>query len=400
MLSLLRGSVRRTVAVGLVLLVAVAGGAFAVGVLGAPTVMSVDNRFAGVNATTTVIETDLVVDNPNPAGVSLGGVGVEYAVAMNDVRLAHGTKDGIAVKRGETAVPFVSHVDNQKIPDWWVSHVENGEHTELTVDATVRSSALGQSFGGPTVRRNVDTDIVGQFNSTETRPINANSPLVADPVLYVNETSASWGDVSESTTPIRLAFTVYNPKPHPVAFSELGYDITMNGVDVGEGATAREYVIPPESSRTIETTTYIDNDRIDEWWVTHLERNQTTDLRIEFYAKLGVGGGSTIRVPLDALTYTQTVETDIFGTKNETASASTATPTGDETPSDGAPERPTDGATTAGTTTGGGLFGGSSEATATATETAAPTATRTATETSAPDGETATDDGGLLDVGR
>ena len=390
MRALLFGSVRRTATVVTVVLVVAAGGAFAAGVLGAPTVTDVENRFAGVNRTTTTVETDLVVDNPNPVGASLGGVTAEYAVEMNGVRLAEGRKEGVSVDRGTTTLSFASHVANERIPAWWVSHVRNGEHTELTVDATVRSATLGRSFGAPTVTRDVDTDVLSAFNSTEVRPVNADRTFVSDPVLYVNRTSAAWGSVTEATTPLRLAFVVYNPKSYPVGVTELGYDVTMNGVDVGEGATDGGHLIPPRTARTAETTVGIDNDRIDEWWVTHLERNQRTDLRIEFYARLAVGDGPTVRVPLDALTYTETMETDIFGTKNGGGvdGTETATPTSTETPtdgeSDGAATPTPDGSTT---TDHGGLLGDG-------TTTQTPVET---TETTAAGGTT-TDDGGFLGV--
>ena len=397
MIGVLFGSTRRTAVIALVAVVVVAGGAFAGGVLGAPTVAGVENRFAGVNETTTTVRTDLAVDNPNPVGVSLGGVTAEYAVEMNGVRLAEGAKEGVSVGRGTTNVPFTSHVSNERIPAWWVSHVRNGEHTELTVDATVRSDAVNRSFGAPTVTRDVDTDIISEFNSTETRPVNANRAFVSDPVLYVNRTTAEWGNVTESTTPVRLAFTVYNPKSYPVAVSELGYDVTMNDVDVGEGATESGYVIPPRTAETVETTVRIDNDRIDEWWVTHLERNQRTDLRIEFYANLRAGDGPTVRVPLDALTYTETIETDIFGNKNETGGAGAASPTAapgeGETTTAAADETETTagGTTTTGTADGGLLGGGATETTAES----APS-DEFATETGTTATETAATAGGLL----
>jgi LEA14-like dessication related protein len=208
----------------------------------------------------------------------------------------------------------------------------------VAIDATVTSSLLGRSFGVP-FEKDISTDVIGQFNSTETRPVNADQPVVSDPVLYVNETSANWGSVSAAETPIDIRFQTYNPKAVPYAVTEIGYDITMNDVQVGNGASERTYTIPPQSTETIETTTAIENPALDEWWVSHLERNQVTDLRIDFYARIELPGGGTVRVPLDALTYEKEIETDIFGTKPETAGgdsgAATPTPTATPTASGG-----------------------------------------------------------------
>ena len=97
--ALLFGSKLRiavTVVAGLAL---AGGGAFAAGFLGVPAVEQVDNRFGDVNESVSEVETNLTIDNPNPVGASLGGVRVNYSVAMNDVTMATGEKRGLSVDR-------------------------------------------------------------------------------------------------------------------------------------------------------------------------------------------------------------------------------------------------------------------------------------------------------------
>ncbi len=364
----------------LLVLVGSLGAAFALGAVGVPAVAGVDNRFAGVNETTTVVETEITVDNPNPVGLALDDVRVDYAVRLNDVAIANGSAAGVSVDAGESTLRFSTAMANERIPAWWVSHVRNGEHTTMRVDANVTSGLLGRSVEVTPVERPVETDVLSAFNSTETRPVNADSPLVDDPVLYVNETSASWGDVSSATTPIEMAFVVYNPKPAPYTITQIRYAITMNDVAVGEGSTEREYVVPPHTERTLEATTAIQNDRLDDWWVTHLENDQVTDLRIEFSATVELPGGATVEVPLDALTYTETIETDFFGNKGAGDDGGRSTGSADPDGSDGA----TDTRSAApGTGGGDGTDGGAS--------TTAPTATPTPDGGGLPIGGTDTD---------
>ncbi|WP_144901569.1 LEA type 2 family protein [Halobellus captivus] len=386
------GGRARTVVAAVVVVGLLGGGAFAAGVVGVPSVAGVENSFGPVNETTTVIETNLTVSNPNPIGASLGGLTVDYDVLMNDVSLASGSKAGVSVGSGNSTLNFTTAADNGQIPPWWVSHVRNDEQTTVTVDTAVTSGTLGRTIDPPNVTRQVETDLLSQFNSTETREVDANRALVSDPVLYINETSAQWGDVTNSRTGMDLTFVVYNPKSYPIAVSELGYNITMNEVAVGEGSTESEYVVPPKSTETIEATVYINNENIDDWWVTHLERNQVTDLKIDFDARLNLAD-TTVDVPLNSLTYTTEIETDIFGTK----------PTDGETGEDATQGEDDDDAES--TTTGSP---GDSE-TETETETSSPTATPTETgdgsetatsgDETTTDGETTTDDGGLLDLG-
>jgi len=228
------------------------------------------------------------------------------------------------------------------------------------------------------VQRPVSTDIIGQFNSTETREVNADVPLVSDPVAYVNRTNATWGAVSENRTPIDAEIAVYNPKSYPLAVNELGYTITMNGVAMGEGNTERSYTIPPNTERTLDARLVMRNDNIDDWWVSHLERNQRTNLEVDFYLRVGTGG-RTVRLPLRGLTNDRVIETDFFGNKNATAAANGS--------ADG---ETTDGTTDAGT--GTTTDGGETDGTAGTTDDG--TASRTTDDGLLGNGTT--DDGGLL----
>ncbi|QLC34161.1 LEA type 2 family protein [Halarchaeum sp. CBA1220] len=369
----------------------VTGGAFALGWLGVPSVVATENAFGGVNETTTTVDTAVTVHNPNPVGVRFGGVRVNYTVSMNDIAMAHGRTAGVGLDTGNTTLRFESYLRNERIPAWWASHVRNGEETTVQVAADVRSGTLGRSAHVVPVTRTVSTNISGQFNSTENRPINAGLPLVSDPVLVVRETRAHWGLTTDAETPLETTFVVHNPKATPVTFGSIGYDVAMNGVDVGEGESERAVVIPGGATRTVRASTVLENDRLDEWWVTHLERNQTTDLRIDFYARLSLGGGESVRVPLRGLTFEETIRTDIFGTKNAT----------DRTASDGGSADET---TTGPSTTASGESPSTTDAepttetTARSTTTTASTSERTTTTASSENGSTTTADGGLLAV--
>jgi len=295
-----------------------------------PSVAGVDNRFGAVDETTTTIESDLRVRNPNPVGATLGGLTVDYAIDMNGIRMATGTKGGLSIPQGESTVPMTTRLANERIPTWWVSHVRNGERTTLAVNADVHSSTLGTSYGAPQVTRDIETDIISAFNATEDRPVGS-SPT-GGPLLVIRETGAQWGEVSAAETNIDMRFVVYNPNAYPIPVSELGYRATMNGIEMGNGTTEDQGVIPPGETRTIEATTTLNNDNIDEWWVSHLRNDQVTDLRIGFSALFELPT-ETVEVPLDPLTYTRTIETDIFDNTGKEAGSSdgTAAPTPEPT---------------------------------------------------------------------
>jgi len=390
----------KTVGLLVVAVAAVAGGSVALGVLGTPSVASVDNHFAGVSNQTTTVATNLTVTNPNPVGVQLGGVGVNYTVSMNSVEMAQGDRQGVSIGTGNSTLAFSTEMQNDRIPPWWVTHIDNGETTTVGIDATVTSSTLGGRSVSVNQERTIETDLLSQFNSTETRPVEADQPLVSDPVLYINETRGAWDqeNLTQSETPLNLAFDVYNPKPYPYTITKVGYTVRMNDVTVGEGETDRGYVLSPGQETTLEANTAIQNGNLDRWWVTHLQRNQRTDLYIDFYLVLE-GGGEQFRVDLDSIDYQQEIETDIFGNKAQypTGDGTSAEPddgSADESP-DGDEETETPTPTPTETETDDGLLGGGESE----TETATPTETETESETATPTEtatETETDDGGLL----
>ncbi|SDF94706.1 LEA type 2 family protein [Halorientalis regularis] len=388
------GSKRRiagSVGGGLVVLVVFA---VLLGVIGVPGVGAVENRFGTVNDSTTVIETDLVVTNPNPVGVSLSGTTVDYTVKMNDVSMASGQKAGLAIESGNSTLPFRTYMQNDRIPPWWHSHIENRERTEVVIDAVVRSGLLGGRQISLPQNRTIETDLLGQFNSSETRPIEADRPFPSDPILFVNETSARWdrADLSRERTPIAMSFRAYNPKQYPYAVSELGYTITMNDVQVGEGSSEDVATILPRTTQRIRADVAIRNQNLDDWWVTHLRNGQVTDLEIQFYAVVdpaddalegGLGDTGSFRIPLDPLDYRTTIETDMFGTKTESASGSADTGS-----DDGGQSTPTDSADRS-------ADGGSSETTAEDGSTTE-TADGTDGDTGGSVTTTTDDDGGLL----
>ncbi len=347
-----------TALVGLVVVAAAVGGAFALGAFGVPSVAAVNNSFGDVTDETTVVETDLVVSNPNPFGVGLDGVSIDYAVSMNDVEMARGGREGVSVAAGNSSIAFETDLDNEAIPPWWTSHVRNDERTTVAIDARVSSEFLGRGTNLSRTRE-IETDLIGAFASEETRPVNADAPLVDDPVLYVNETRGRWGTVTDAETPIAMEFDVYNPNLEPHVVTEIGYDVTMNGVEMGSGSTAEEYVVPSYGSETVELTAALRNERLDDWWVTHLDESvnghQVSDLRIEFYAVVELPGGERVTVPLDALTHEETVETDIFDEGLHRGPGD-----GSASGSGGSDDGSSDGGTSDGNTTDDGTSGGDS----------------------------------------
>ena len=352
LLSGLLASKLRIAFLGLLVVGVSIGGAFAVGVLGVPGIDSIDNTFGPVTDETTTIETELVISNPNPIGIGLQDVSVNYTISMNGIEMAHGERDGVAIGTGNSTLELETLMRNDAIPPWWTSHIENDERTTVGIDATVTSARLGRSTDVNRTHE-IETDLIGAFNSDETRPVNADHVLTEDPILYINQTRGEWGLVSDAETPIDMTFVVFNPNVEPYVIAEMGYVITMNDIVMGEGESHEEHVISSRSTEPVQVTTILDNQQLDEWWVSHLDDeihgHQVSELRIEFYVVVELPTGDEITVPLDELTYEETIETDIFdeggdiGEPTESTADSDPDDDGDEA-EDGAQEGEDNGA--------------------------------------------------------
>jgi LEA14-like dessication related protein len=106
---------------------------FVLGFLGTPSVDGVENRFAGVNDTTTTVETNVTVNNPNPIDITFGGVDLDYDIAMNGVHMADGQRDDVSAGPGTSTVQLQTLLQNEQIPEWWYTHVDRGERTNVTI---------------------------------------------------------------------------------------------------------------------------------------------------------------------------------------------------------------------------------------------------------------------------
>ena len=310
--SLLFGNRRRigvTIVCSIVLLVALA---FAAGLVGLPSVEETDSEFGTVNESHTEVRTAVTVNNPNLVSASRTDPALEYAFTMNDIEMGQGEARNLDLDPGRSTETVTTVVRNDRIPQWWVTHLENDERTELVLDST-----LYTGVGWETHRTDVrclETDLLAPLTTEETQPVNVDQPLVSDPVLTVNETRAEWGDVDDDHTTLEVSGVVYNPQAIDIPTAPLEYTVSMNDVVVGEGEYddgEDEYLLESEAETEIETSVRIDNDRLEEWWITHVERDQNSTLQIEFEIGAEIEAlDTTVAVPFEV--YEGTLETDLL----------------------------------------------------------------------------------------
>jgi len=293
------------VAAVFVLGVVVVGALAATGAFAAPTVESTSYGWGAVTDETTEIETTVTVDNPNPVGVP-GVVSVAYTARLNDVTLARGERSGVGFGPGRNTISLTAEMRNSKIADWWVTHVNGGEQSELTVDATVNAPGFAREI--PAKSSTVETDILGGFTTEGTQQVD----FQGDPLLNLRNQRATWGEATAETTPLSFSADVENVHDYAVTLDGVAYVVEMNGVELGRGQREAGLNVAPGESGAIDVTVGLDSPKMADWWREHVTDDEVSDLSVRMYGYV-VRDGKRQRVPMRVFDRTLRLETDMLG---------------------------------------------------------------------------------------
>lgn len=257
---------------------------FFTGALGIPSIKNIDNSWGEVTADTTEIITNVTIENPNPFAILLSQI--EYTITMNNITMAEGLDKGVTIGEGESTIQISSFLDNSKISQWWPSHIMNNEITILEVIPRVVLDAwlLHPPVEVPSRTQTITTDFLNSITNTEARDVTI-GPLN----VTIHSVSAEWGNISEDWIELILNTSIYNPYPKILSIiPQVGCEITMNNVSIGNGSAEDSLTIQAYNDSSISIVTFINNNKLDEWFVTHIQNSEHTridmifDLTVEF----------------------------------------------------------------------------------------------------------------------
>lgn len=127
-----------------------------------PQLVEISSDWGEITRATTVINTEVVIDNPNPISIPIKLI--EYEIYMNDIRMAEGQSQGDIVIKGKdrTIIKLKSILNNELLPRWWASHIDNGETTRIRLEGNVVFDLKGVEFKYPfKEEREIKTNILG-----------------------------------------------------------------------------------------------------------------------------------------------------------------------------------------------------------------------------------------------
>jgi LEA14-like dessication related protein len=155
-------------------------------IVGNISIEGMSHRWGGATEESTVIKTEVRVRNDND--IPLYVRRISFVMDMNNITMVEGVSEEKIVLRPKsvTKVSVESVMDNTRIPEWWVSHIRNGEKTlvEINVEITLEEimgipvsippcygrkeviiSVKGKKIPMaciPTVEKTIETNILGK----------------------------------------------------------------------------------------------------------------------------------------------------------------------------------------------------------------------------------------------
>ncbi|MFB6166109.1 MAG: LEA type 2 family protein [Haloarculaceae archaeon] len=293
------------VAVVVVLAATAVGALAATGSLSAPTVENTSYGWGTVTNDTTAIQTRVVVDNPNPLPIP-PVVHVGYTATLNDVTLAHGSRGGIGFAPGRSELSLTAEMPNDRIAQWWVHHVNDGERSTLRVNATV--SAPGFSRQLPAKETTIETDVLGGFTREETETVRVRG----EPFVRVRDQRASWGTATSETMPLSIGATLTNAHDYPITLDGLAYEVRMGGVTLGAGNVSRSLDLAPGDSGRLNVTAALDTPKMADWWAHHVRNGERSNVSVAMYGLVD-DHGERVRVPVPIFEKRERLTTDVLG---------------------------------------------------------------------------------------
>jgi LEA14-like dessication related protein len=276
-----------------------------------PQIISVSHRWGEITPSTSEIITEIVVSNPNPIPIPIKNISVH--IYMNGIDMGEGKNIGPAslAAKSNTTIIISTKLNNAKIPEWWVSHLKNGEVSKISLKGTITFDLKIFDFNWPFEQSSeIRTNLVDSFVMDDV-PLEFDLKLMT--VTFYVSMRSHWGKVTSDSTEIIHNVEITNPTLVPLPITNIGYEIFMNDIKVGEGVIEESKIIAPKSSDKLEFVTLIDNNALDDWWVSHLQNGEETTVEMKLYLILNIKGVGEIKVQIPKGTIKTEIKTNILG---------------------------------------------------------------------------------------
>lgn len=251
-----------------------------------PKISKISLSWGNVTYNFTEIIAEVSVYNPTFITITLKKI--TFGLYMNNIKMVAGSSERSVSLAGfrETAIRLVGRLNNSRIPEWFISHLENGEQTNVRLSGTVLLDLkIMEAVYSFERTLNITTDMLAGMST------NQSKIFMMGPVeLMLKSLTSSWGRISSNEVEINHKVVVYNPNRYPIPITKIEYEVYMNNIRMGGGTSYNPAILGAKSNTIILFTTMLNTTLLDEWWITHIKNGEKTKITIEIYSVIEING--------------------------------------------------------------------------------------------------------------
>lgn len=316
--------------IGLTTLITIAGGAgYAATTFEAPSFGVTDiGDWQNITEESITVSSKFWINNPNPVGLSLGFIDLEYTAEANNITLARGSINEVNLGTGNNTKTLETELLQENIPQWWVSHLKNRENSTISAPVNVKTPA--KSFSTEAFSKNVETNITsriekslssmeGSYKGPSIQTTRSGITVEVRPELEVRDFKASWGEISSERSQVLMDMKVHNPNSYAVPTPSFGGSASLNNVTMANWTAnaeplttlAENGMIAPGETEDLRFTVGLKNQKMDEWLESHIERDEYTDADINVHLMFRFEG-EEFKVPAGGMSCRIEIQTGIL----------------------------------------------------------------------------------------
>ncbi|MEM4524369.1 MAG: LEA type 2 family protein [Archaeoglobaceae archaeon] len=271
---------------------------------GKPEIKSLTNCWGNIASEVTEIITEILVYNPNPFSIPLKDILTE--IYMNELKMGEGKALKAEIPPGESEIILSTEIKNNRIPEWFVSHIKNGEKTDVKLKGYLVFDLRLTEFKYPFEQSStIKTNLLSELKSQAPKTVS-----VGPMTFTIKSINAYWGKVEKDYTEIIIIATISNENPISVLIPKYKYYMEMNGIKVASGINDLVALIPPMSEASLTFVIKIENEMLDEWFVSHLKNKERSEIKIVIEPFIEISGKEISFVLIESKSY---METKILG---------------------------------------------------------------------------------------
>jgi len=245
-----------------------------------PKIEKISLSWGNVTYDFTEIIAEVSVSNPSLIPITLKEV--VFDLYVNNIKIIRGSSEGSVnlASFQETVVRLTGILNNSMISDCLVSHLKNGEKTNIRLSGKavfdLKIMELTRSFEHAL---NVTTNILASMSTNQAETI-----IIGPTEIVLKSLTSSWGRITSEEIEINHEAVIYNPNQYPIPMTKIEYEIYANNIRIGGGSTHNPIILGAGKDTVIQLTTVLDNTLLDEWWITHIRNGEKTKITIDIYS--------------------------------------------------------------------------------------------------------------------